>query len=471
MMNMKKLIVAALALLVCGTAAAQEKAGYGKKEKVEKAYRYRVYFSDKDNGPYSLKRPEEFLSAKALERRRKFRIKPDEHDIPVTPVYLEYLRRKGMRVLHTSRWNNTAVVQVADTALMDSLKGVTFVKGTRRVWESPDMVEQQMQVDRNLILTNLLDTIPGSLYGHGQRQASMIAADSLHARGFRGEGVTIAVVDGGFQNVDKAVAFKGCRIAGMKNFSGNGTDNVCETQADHGTMVLACMAANLPGTLVGTAPDATYYLLQSEDVATEHIVEEDNWCAALEYADSVGADIVTSSLGYTEFDDRSASHRYAELDGHTAINSCSASMAASRGLIVLNSAGNSGDNTWKKIGTPADAENILTVGAVKENGINTVFSSLGNTADGRVKPDVMAMGQDTWLIDAMGNVTQASGTSFSCPVMAGGVACLVQACPDKRPEEVIEAVRNAGNNVRNPDNVYGYGIPNLMEALRLLQND
>ena len=437
--------------------------------KVQKRWRFRVNFTDKKNSTYSLKRPLEFLSQKALDRRAKYRIKPDELDLPVTPAYLEYLKGQGLKVVNTSRWQNSAIVETTDTAEIAALQSVRFVKSVRRVWTGPDSVlaepsPARLFFDRH-IPSFKRDTLQAP-YGYAQRQVSMLGVDSLHNAGFRGDGVTIAVIDGGFLGADRIEGLKNCKVLGTANFTGNGK-SVYEGQS-HGTMVLSCIAANWPHTLVGTAPEASFYLLQSEDGDSEQIVEEDNWCAALEYADSIGADIVTSSLGYVAFDDSLTSHKYYELDGHTSVCSRSASLAASRGLLVLNSAGNSGDEAWKKISVPADAEGILTVGAVTEEGINTVFSSVGNTADGRVKPDVMAMGGDTWLFDSDGEVTVASGTSFSTPIMCGVAACLLQARPNARPEEIIHALRQSGNNAAHPDNIYGYGIPSAPKALRLL---
>ena len=437
--------------------------------KVQKAWRFRVNFADKKNNTYSLKRPLEFLSQKALDRRAKYKIKPDEYDLPVTPAYLEYLKGQGLKVINTSRWQNSAIVEATDTTKIGELASVKFIKSVRRVWTGPDSVLAQASFAQRFFESEMpslkYDTLPEP-YGHSQRQVGMLGVDSLHKDGFRGEGVTIAVIDGGFLGADRIEGLKKCKVLGTANFTGNGK-SVYEGQS-HGTMVLSCIAANWPHMLVGTAPEASFYLLQSEDAASEQIVEEDNWCAALEYADSVGADIVTSSLGYVAFDDSTTSHKYYELDGHTAVCSRSASLAASRGLLVLNSAGNSGDESWKKISVPADAEGILTVGAVTEDGINTVFSSVGNTADGRVKPDVMAMGGDTWLFASDGDITVASGTSFSTPIMCGVAACLLQACPKAKPEEIIDALRQSGSNASHPDNIYGYGIPSAPKALRLL---
>ena len=448
---------------VCDTIAKQ-----GKALKTDSVafYRYRVSFTDKENNSYSIKRPEEFLSAKALARRKKFDIKVDKYDLPVSPIYLEYLSNLGLRVLLTSKWNNTAVVETQDSALIEKLSTVKFISGVRRVWKTPTTKEEKPYEDRKKIVVNSCDTL-NNYYGHAEGQVKMLAVDSMHRAGFNGSGVTIAVIDGGFYNTDCIKGLQFAQILGTHNFV-HPEQSVYEANT-HGTMVLSCIAANLPNSLVGTAPGASFYLLVSEDGESEQRVEEDNWCAALEYADSVGADIATSSLGYTTYDDEPAAHRYYELDGKTAANSRAASLAASRGILVLNSAGNSGDDEWKLIGVPADAKNILTVGAVNEERHNTVFSSLGNTADGRIKPDVMAQGQDTWLFDATGSITVANGTSFSTPIMAGAAACLLQACPNKKPEEIIHAVQQAGDNAAHPDNIFGYGIPNIWKAYQHLK--
>ena len=294
----------------------------------------------------------------------------------------------------------------------------------------------------------------------------MIAADRLHDRGFTGQGVTIAVIDGGFHNADRIKGLSGVNILGTRNFVNPGRDVYLE--GSHGMMVLSCISSNNPRVHVGTAPGASFYLLLSEDGASEFPIEEDNWCAAVEYADSLGCDIVTSSLGYTEFDDKSMSHPYWQLDGKTFVNSRSASLCASRGIVCLNSAGNSGDERWKLIGAPADGQNMLAVGAVDPRRRNTLFSSLGNSADGRIKPDVMAMGQRCAVFDTDGEITYVNGTSFSCPILCGGVACLMQAFPNAKPEEIVRAVCLSGDRAEHPDNVFGHGIPNMWRAYQIL---
>ena len=435
--------------------------------KPDKTYCYRVYFTDKKHNIYSTKRPEAFLSQKALERRKKFGFKVDQYDLPVTPLYLEYLNNHNYKVKTVSKWNNTAVIEITDTLSLQTLSNLSFIKGYKKVWESPDSIAVRPEANRFELVENRFDSLD-NYYGNAHNQIEMLNAKKLHEAGFQGEGITIAVIDAGFYNADCIDGLKSCEILGTHNIVKPGSSVYDETQ-QHGTMVLSCIAANLPYAMVGTAPKAAFYLIQSEDNDSESMMEEDNWCTAVEYADSVGADIITSSLGYYKFDDAQTSHKYHEQNGVTAVNSFCASLAASRGLLLLNSAGNEGDGTWKKIGFPADAKDILTVGAVSKNRVNTIFSSLGNTADGRIKPDVMAQGENSCLLNCNGNVTQANGTSFSTPILCGAVACLCQAFPKIKPTEIIRAIQQSGDNVKYPNSILGYGIPDMWKAYEILK--
>lgn len=430
-----------------------------------RVYRFRVSLADKKNNPYSLKHPEKFLSPKSLERRAKFKIKLDAHDLPVTPAYVDGLRRAGMSVLNMSKWNNTVLVETTDSAAAVALTSLPYVSAVRLLWAGQPAAPKAPKTDRHDIVTNRRDTLD-NYYGRAVTQVEMLGVDKLHAAGFRGAGVTIAVVDGGFYNADCLDALRGCKILGTRNFVHPGR-SVYEEQS-HGMQVLSCIGSRWENAIVGTAPDASFYLLVSEDGGSESLVEEDNWCAAIEYADSVGADIVTSSLGYYEFDNPADSYRYRDLDGRTAAISRAASLAAGRGMVVVNSAGNSGDEPWKKISVPADATDILTVGAVDADRTNTNFSSLGPAADGRVKPDVAAMGGRSAVLLVDGTVGAASGTSFSAPILCGAVACLWQACPGLSPVKLMDAVRRSGDRADYPDNVYGYGIPNVWNAYQKL---
>lgn len=434
-------------------------------------YRYRLTLKDKANNPYSIQHPEKFLSQKSIERRQRMGLAVDEYDLPITPSYLQKISATGARIFNCSKWNNTVQVTLNDTTdgTLTKLRRLPFVSNVELVYVAPDSVLVDNNSDRLEVITNNLRTRESvdSVYGFSQGQANQLNLPGLHSLGFRGEGMTIAVLDGGFHNADAISAFDQRHILGTRNFTRPGT-SVYEEHS-HGMMVLSCIAPNKPQSIIGTAPEANFYLLVSEDTWFEYRGEEDNWCAAIEYADSLGVDVVTSSLGYTHYDEPKYILHYHWLDGKHELNSRSASLAASRGILVCNSAGNEGDESWKKIGFPADATDILTVGAVNAEGVNTAFSSIGYSADGRIKPDCMAQGGRTTVLGIDGEISNANGTSFSCPVMAGAVTCLLQAFPDKRPTEIIDAIHHAGNNFEHPDEIFGYGIPDMMKAYEILK--
>lgn len=430
------------------------------------AFRYRVKLKDKAGSPFSLSRPSEFLSEKALARRAKYGIKVDAYDLPVSPTYLQRLRDLGVKVVNVSKWNNTAVVESSDSMVFQTLEQLPFVTKVTFVWSQPTIVQIPIVSEEDRTPTNRLDPYK-DYYGAGQHQAEMLAIPALHRLGYEGTGVTIAMIDGGYRNADRITGYDRNAVLSTRNFVR--PDSSVYVEGDHGLNALSCIAANQPYALIGTAPKAQFHLLVSEDGWSEQLVEEDNWATAIEYADSVGADIVSSSLGYASFDHKSQNHGYDELDGVASVASWAASLAASRGLLVCVSAGNEGDNHWKKITSPADAKDILTVGALQSDSINTLFSSLGNTSDGRIKPDVAAMGEQVALLSDKGTIKNASGTSFSCPSLAGAVACLVEAFPKKTPLQIMEAVRRSGHYATRPNNVYGYGLPNMMKAYELLK--
>lgn len=277
--------------------------------------------------------------------------------------------------------------------------------------------------------------------------------------------MTIAVIDAGFHNADKITAMRNIRILGTKDFVNPEADIFAESS--HGLMVLSCIGMNRPDIMTGTAPEASFWLLRSEDEYSEHLVEQDYWAAAVEFADSVGVDMMNTSLGYYSFDDKSKDYTYRDLDGCSTLMSRQASRIADKGMILVCSAGNSGMGSWKKITPPGDAENVLTVGAIDRGAVLAPFSSVGNTADNRVKPDVVALGLGTEVIRTDGNQGKANGTSFSSPVMCGMVACLWQARPELTAKEVIELVRSVGNRADCPDNIYGYGVPDIWKAASL----
>ena len=425
-----------------------------------KTYKYRIGLRDKVETTYTLSNPSAYLSERALERRMKQGLSVDSTDLPVCRSYVDALAGKGARPISESKWNNTVVVQVSDTSIIDRIALLPFVRTIRKVWTSPDSIPAR-NADRKKEVTNKVKK-GDNYYGDAWRQIAVHQGDSLHAAGFRGKGMQIAVIDAGFYNADEISVFKGMDLLGTRDFVNPRSDIYDENY--HGMKVLSCLAANRPHVLVGTAPEAAYWLLRSEDDDTEQLVEEDYWAEALEFADSVGVDVVNTSLGYYEFDDKAMNYRYRDLDGHCSLMSHSASLAADKGLVVVCSAGNSGRGAWKKITPPADAEHVITVGAVNRELVNADFSSVGNTIDGRVKPDVMAVGVYAAVAGTDGTVSHANGTSFASPIFCGLVACFWQACPWLTAKQVIKAVRNAGDRKEYPDNIFGYGIPDIWKA-------
>lgn len=424
--------------------------------------KYRILLRDKAATEYSLEHPEAFLSQKALQRRHRQGLEVDSTDLPVCSKYVDEIRRRGVHVVVTGKWENFVTVSCNDTARMERVAMLPFVRSVERVWQAPPQKEAAEEKASRDSLINQPELYPDSLYGKAFAQIQISCGDRLHEAGFRGQGMTIAVIDAGFHNADRITAMQNIRIAGTKDFVDARSD--IYAQGSHGMKVLSCMAMNRPGIMTGTAPEATFWLLRSEDEASEHLVEQDYWAAAVEFADSVGVDVLNTSLGYYAFDDKSKDYTLCQLDGRYALMSRQAGHLADKGMILVCSAGNAGMDSWKKITPPGDAINVLTVGAVDKKGVLAPFSSVGNTTDGRIKPDVVAVGLDAEVMDTDGNQGQANGTSFASPIMCGMVACLWQACPQLTAKEVIELVRRSGDRATCPDNIYGYGIPDMWKA-------
>lgn len=423
--------------------------------------KYRISLTDKAATEYSLQHPEKFLSAKAIERRRKQQLPIDSTDLPVCHRYVDAIVRTGVKVVVTGRWDNFVTVSLNDTSLLPRLSALPFVRSIEKVWTAPAGDAPGMSTTRDSLENNLAIS-PDSLYGRAITQIEMSNGHRLHEAGFRGQGMTIAVIDAGFHNADRMEAMKNIHILGTKDFVNAEADLFAESS--HGMSVLSCIGMNRPEVMVGTAPEASFWLLRSEDEYSEHLVEQDYWAAAVEFADSVGVDVINTSLGYYEFDDKTKNYRYRDLDGRYALMSRQASRIADKGMVLVCSAGNSGMGSWKKITPPGDADNVLTVGAIDKQGVLAPFSSIGNTADGRVKPDVVAVGLRADVMGTDGNRREANGTSFSSPIMCGMVACLWQACPRLTAKQLIELVRRNSNRADYPDNIYGYGVPDMWRA-------
>lgn len=425
-------------------------------------YRFRVYLKDKGDAGYSIDHPEIFLSKDALDRRAQRKIAITPSDFPISYAYIDSLTSTGAEPVTQSRWMSTVVMNTSDSSVVEKLKALPMVDSVKWVWTGENVYTQCSQQDTAIFYPSELPV--GDLYGHADDQIRMLNGIKLHEAGFRGQGMRVAVIDAGFQNVNRISVFNSLRLLGTKNIVSPG-QSVYESD-DHGTKVLSCMAANSPGLMVGTAPDASYWLIKSEDNRSEFPVEEDYWVAAMEFADSVGVDVITSSLGYFTFDTEEAVYTQGSLDGKTALISKAAAMAADKGILLFSSAGNEGTSSWGKITFPGDAAEIVTVGAVTDDKKKSTFSSVGFTADYRVKPDVVALGSGCSVVDSSGNITYANGTSFATPILAGISVCLWQAVPDLSPQEMIEALQQAGHLSNHPDAELGYGLPDLYKAYK-----
>lgn len=437
--------------------------GMKKRNKECPSFIYRVTLRDKQNSPYSLNHPTRFLSRRSVERRKRQGLPLDSTDLPVTPKYVRQIETEKVNIVGTSRWNNTVLVQVKDTNEMTRISKLPYVALCKKVWQAPDSIEPTAIKTKYEERFHEWDSIGQTPFGRADLQIKSLQGHRLHSIDLKGEGMVIAVLDGGFKNVNQIPAFQKVNIKGTKDFIYPHSPSVYY-ELDHGTKVLSVMAIQEPHYYIGTAPEASYWLLRCEDPQSEQEVEEDYWAMAAEFADSAGCDIINSSLGYNDFDKGFGSHKLWQLDGHSTLISHSASMVAKKGMILVNSAGNTGMGPWKKLTFPADAEDCLTVGAVTDLLTNAPFSSVGPTQDGRVKPDVVAIGSPATVVTGRGSIAQDMGTSFAAPVICGLVACLWQSMPEKTALEIMELIRQTSNNQEHPDNIYGYGLPNFWRA-------
>lgn len=414
-----------------------------------------------DKGDISQYQATDILSPQALANRAKQGIPLDFSDYPVNPEYLRQLKQLGIKPLRVSKWFNMVSVEL-DYKQQLSVYKISFVKDIRPVQGVSRVADY---LDEDCPEVTLADT--------PERQLDMLELNALHRAGFTGKGVTVAVFDNGYRGVDTLSAFNHLfeegRIIATKDYVDNDEDvyGPC-VHCRHGTNVFSILAANQPGGLTGTAPEANYILLRTENDNSETHQEEDNWLAAAEYADSLGAQIFTTSLGYFNFDAGEGNYSASDLDGNTTIITRAADMAGEKGILVVNSAGNSAS---RGVTAPADGDLVIAVGAVDQCEEYATFSSQGPTADGRIKPDITAMGLATYILLPDGTLARGNGTSFSCPVISGMLACVVQAAPNAKRAEVYEALIRSADRHQNPDKFYGYGVPNASLMLEILTGE
>lgn len=429
--------------------------------------RFWIQFTDKNNSPYSLSSPQDYLSQRAIDRRTNQGVSIQINDLPVNPQYIDSLRSFGVQIIHKSKWFNSVTIKETNQAVVDSINNLSFVETYRRVktYKSNNPVNRER---KKTVLKSEINLKSKSYnYGYSTNQIQMLNGHKLHELGYKGQDIQIAVIDAGFFNADSNPVFDSLwadnQVLATANFIDTTTEDIFDLHS-HGMMVLSVIAANYPDSMIGTAPKADFYLLRSEDGNSENIIEEDSWVAAAEFADSAGADIINSSLGYTTFDDSTQNHTYNDLDGNTTRVSIGADIAASKGMLVVVAAGNSGNFLWHYISTPADADSVLTIGSVDDLENYSSFSSVGPTADGRIKPDVTAMGEGTAIQTASGGFGTGNGTSLSAPLISGLAACLWQAHPSFSNMELMQAIKISADQYNNPDNEKGYGIPDFEYA-------
>jgi len=453
--------------------------------------RHIVQLKDKKGTAFTLANPSAYLSPKALARRTRQKLSIDSTDLPLSAAYLDSIRNvQGVRIINVSKWLNQVLIK-ADTpytaAALAKINSFPFVKVTNVVAPRPKPVDEEpinqkfkeniypIKEPNPLINRANRSTQTSNVtlnYGNSFNQIHIHEGEYLHDQGFSGQGMTIAILDAGFSGYKTNSAMDSVRLQGRILGEWDFVLNEPSVNEDHphGLYCFSIIAANKPGAIVGSAPHANFWLLRTEDVFTEYPVEEQNWVVGAEFADSAGADMITSSLGYVDFDDPSYNHSYAQRNGNTTIITIGADLAAKKGMIVMNSAGNYGGlaNDNKFVSCPADGDSVVAVGATDIAGNIAAFSSWGPNGAGKIKPNIVSVGQGTTLANTAGNVSAGNGTSFSCPNMAGLILCLWQAFPEFTNMEIINAVEQSAHLYSTPNERFGYGIPNFKEAYDIL---
>jgi hypothetical protein len=428
-----------------------------------------IYLTDKQNVQSSIDNPITILTQKAIDRKNAHGVTIDARDVPVDESYISQLKMQtGITVMAKSKWFNAVHVRGSEIDI-NSLSGLSFVANIDFADKSLNTSRTQQPKDKFEIDDSQITFV----YGSTQNQVEMINADELHLQDFTGEGMTVALMDAGFSNVNTLATFQRLRDNGDLLDGYDFVDRTSNVYAfngnDHGTKVLSTMAGFIQDQYVGTAPDASYYLFRTEDVFSENPVEESYWVEAVERADSLGVDVINTSLSYFGYDNPNYSYSASDMDGYTAYSTKGANIAFEKGILLLVSAGNSGNDapSYTGVGAPSDSPNILTVGAVNSSGTFAIFSSRGSAIQPTRKPDIVAQGQGAYVVSQAGSIVANNGTSFSSPIMAGGVTSLWQALPNASNAEIMDFVRQSASQYSTPDYDYGYGIPDLSLALSM----
>jgi len=440
--------------------------------------RYIVRFKYKGGGPQTLSSPQSYLSQRAIDRRTRYNIPLDSTDLPVSASYIDSVRLSGnVVILNRSKWLNGITIFTTDAAAISKIGGFSFVQSINSISpRSADTtpVKNKFEMENGTVLLSRPVGITADVFNYGNSDAQVRIHNGpfLHNIGLRGNGLVIGMLDAGFQNYLTVKAFDSARAAGqiLGVYDFVARDSSVNEDNSHGMQCLSTIAANIPGQFVGTAPKASFYLFRSEDAVTEYPIEEFNWVCAAERVDSCGGDLISSSLGYNLFDApfTSYNHTYQQLNGNTTMPAIGADLAAKKGILVVNSAGNEGANAWKYLITPADGDSVVAVAAVNAGGIIAGFSSFGPSSDGQVKPDLASVGVQTVVQLPSNTIGTSNGTSFACPNLAGLITCLWQGFPEFNNMRIIRALHRSGSIANTPNDRIGYGIPDMRKAVLIL---
>ena len=437
--------------------------------------RYIIQLKDKAGTPYSISNPSQFLSQRAIDRRTRYGIAVTADDLPVNEKYIDSIRLSGnVTILNVSKWMNQVCIQTTDLSALSKINVFPFVITANPIAASFHGNSPGQKFRRIYAPLPVNQIKPGQnnvtdyySYGQSYNQIHIHNGNFLHNHNFHGQGMILTVTDDGFYHYQTLPTFDSVRlnnqILGTWDFVAN--DSNVNNQDIHGMDCFSTIAANMPGTFIGTAPQASFYLFRTEDISSEYPVELQNWLAAVEKADSAGVDVISVSLGYNTFDNSIFDYTYADMNGHSTIIAKAVNIATRKGMLVVAAAGNEGNNSWHYIDTPGDADSALSVGAVDINKQPGYFSSYGPNSSGKIKPDVAAIGVNAYIADQNnGNPYPNNGTSFACPIMAGLTTCLWQAFPEVKNTDIIAALQQSADKAANPDNRVGYGIPDMKKA-------
>ena len=460
---MKTLLLSVFFLLFFGVANAQYT-------------RLIIQLKEKGNNTFSLANPSQFLSAKAILRRTKYNIPMDSTDLPVTQSYVDAIKQvSNVIVLNTSKWLNRVLIQTNDFNAINTIQALPFVETVKNVAPRIADIKKRNKFNEEispLVQQRTPQTVGNVFsYGNNYNQVHIHEGEFLHNKGFYGQNMQVAVLDAGFNSYKTISAFDTIRMNGQVLGERDFVDFDSSVNEDdsHGMYCLSTMAANWPGQMVGTAPKANFWLIRTENAPTEYPVEEHNWVVGAEFADSTGTDVISSSLGYNTFDDGAFDHNYSQLYKNITTVSQGAALAAKKGMIVMNSAGNEGGNSWKYIIFPADADSVCAVGAINAQGLIAGFSSRGY--NGKIKPNIVSVGVNTVIAGLNNQPSSGNGTSFANPNVAGLITCLWQAFPNLSNMQILDAVYRSANQYTTPNANYGFGVPNFRLAYRLIRHD